>query len=602
MGRIVISRWILKISKEEWWFRFLCVLGCIGWIESVAAKTDERENTSPRIVNIVCFIRQTDYRLKDADAHLFEAVRRQINLFRAYDLPATFLLEYDALVNPLYPELLKKELDDRSEIGAWWEITQPQAEAAGIKWRGEHPWVSHANIAFSTGYTLEEREKLTDVYMAKFKEIFGTYPKSVGSWFIDAHTLVYMYEKYHIVASCNCKDQRGTDGYTLWGGYWNQAYYPSRVNGYMPAQTSEAQIPVPVFRMLGSDPIYQYDDGLGRERQGVISLEPVYPESGADPKWVDYFLESLVNQPCLAFNYAQAGQENSFTWPAMQAGLEMQMPLLESLREEGKVRIETLGRSGEWFKKTFAVTPATAVTALTDVREQGNRTVWFNSRYYRANLLWEKQGFRFRDFHLFDERYASAYFDKAGKGNQFLFYTLPVVDGFGWSRADDRAGLRVMRLDEKGNKQKELVLGNPVVVEMNSDQLKQTPSSMETGRDGTQASCSAPKTGNNVLSVACDDGEGNSFQFIFKEDCFELVAHSPSPAFRWALELTAPDPSDLPFTTIGNQAVDAVFDGFAYRIVCRKGKAEATARAKSVFRLIPSDNRLVIDCTNGRKK
>ena len=89
--------------------------------------------------------------------------------------------------------------------------------AAGIKWRGEHSWVSHANIAFSTGYTKEERERLVDVYMAKFKEIFGTYPKSIGSWFIDAHTLGYMYDKYKIVASCNCKDQVGTDGYTMGG-------------------------------------------------------------------------------------------------------------------------------------------------------------------------------------------------------------------------------------------------------------------------------------------------------------------------------------------------------------------------------------------------
>ena len=50
----------------------------------------------------------------------------------------------------------------------------------------------------------------------------------------------------------------------------------------MPAQTEEGQIPVPIFRMLGSDPIYQYDDGLGQERQGVISLEPVYEKAGMD--------------------------------------------------------------------------------------------------------------------------------------------------------------------------------------------------------------------------------------------------------------------------------------------------------------------------------
>ena len=188
--------------------------------------------------------------------------------------------------------------------------------------------------------------------MAKFKEIFGTYPKSVGSWFIDAHTLGYMYDKYKIVASCNCKDQVGTDGYTLWGGYWNQAYYPIRVNAYMPAQTEEGQIPVPIFRMLGSDPIYQYDDGLGQERQGVISLEPVYEKAGMDRRWVDYFLESIVDQPCLAFNYAQAGQENSFTWSNMSEGLEMQIPILDSLRKENKIRVETLGESGAWFKES----------------------------------------------------------------------------------------------------------------------------------------------------------------------------------------------------------------------------------------------------------
>lgn len=150
--------------------------------------------------------------MENADSLLYETVCEQVKLVNKYDLPATFLLQYDALINPLYQDLLKSKLNDHSEIGAWWELTQPQIEAAGIKWRGEHSWVSHANIAFSTGYTKEERERLVDVYMAKFKEIFGTYPKSVGSWFIDAHTLGYMYDKYKIVASCNCKRPSG-DGW-----------------------------------------------------------------------------------------------------------------------------------------------------------------------------------------------------------------------------------------------------------------------------------------------------------------------------------------------------------------------------------------------------
>lgn len=549
-------------------FIVFCCAGCRS-----AGEKPVESAAAPRIINIINFIRQTDYRVENADSLLYETVCEQVKLVNKYDLPATFLLQYDALINPLYQDLLKSKLNDHSEIGAWWELTQPQIEAAGIKWRGEHSWVSHANIAFSTGYTKEERERLVDVYMAKFKEIFGTYPKSVGSWFIDAHTLEYMYDKYKIVASCNCKDQVGTDGYTLWGGYWNQAYYPSRINAYMPAQTEEGQIPVPIFRMLGSDPIYQYDDGLGQERQGVISLEPVYEKAGMDRRWVDYFLESIVNKPCLAFNYAQAGQENSFTWSNMSKGLEMQIPILDSLRKENKIWVETLGESGAWFKECFKVTPATAVTTLTDVRGEGNKTVWFNSRYYRANLLWEKGTFRFRDIHLFDESYKSVYLEKPGDGNQFLFYTLPVVDGFMWSEGLDRAGLRIVRLDKDGDKE-ELSLDHPVVTEIGKD----------------------------TLVVSAEDSKGHAFKITFYETRFEVAALSKEADFSWALELKAAAGKELPFTVIEDKAVNASFDGFNYVITCEKGHIRKPESGSDyVFRIFPSDQEIVIDCTNARK-
>jgi len=85
--------------------------------------------------------------------------------------------------------------------------------------RGTFPWDWHADVGFATGYTPEEREKLVDVYMAKFVE---------------------------------------------------------------------GQIPVPIFRMLGSDPIYQYEAGLGGSSQHVVSPEllsdtyyRIAPASGA---------------------------------------------------------------------------------------------------------------------------------------------------------------------------------------------------------------------------------------------------------------------------------------------------------------------------------
>lgn len=540
-----------------------CLVSCMAYGQPKSTVTDD----SPRIINIVNFIRQTDYRVKNADSLLFEAVEEQIKLVNQYGFPATFLFQYDALINPAYQALMKTQLHERCEIGAWWEITQPHVEAAGIQWRGEHSWVSHANIAFTTGYTPEEREKLADVYMAKFKEIYGYYPKSVGSWFIDSHTLAYLYEKYGIVASSNCKDQIGTDGYTLWGGYWNQAYYPSRLNAYMPAQHSESQIPVPIFRMLGSDPIYQYDTGLGRSRQGVISLEPVYTESGMDQRWVEYFLDAIVNQPSLAFNYAQAGQENSFTWREMKKGLLMQFPLFDSLRRENKIRLETLSESGLWFKEQFPVTPATAVTALSDVRNEGRKTVWYNSRFYRANLLWENGTFRFRDIHLFDERFESSYFKTAGTGGQFFYYTLPVVDGFQWSTPDHRAGLRFVRLDYAG-KVSEILLGDPEVTEIAGDQLQ----------------------------VRCSDELGNVFTIRFHESRIEISCAPNEKGFLWQLELRGPKPVEFPFKAIQKKRIDANFRDFSYTIRSKKGTFLAVnGEEGTAFRIIPKRQEVVID-------
>lgn len=541
-------------------------------VNSITAGNTEsnKKEESPRIINIVNFIRQTDYRLQNSDALLFEAVEKQVDLVNKYNFPATFLFQYDALINPKYQKLMKTKLNSQSELGAWWEITQPHVEAAGIKWRGEHSWVSTANIAFTPGYTQKEREKLVDVYMEKFKEIYGKYPKSVGSWFIDSHTLEYMYEKYGIVASCNCKDQVGTDGYTLWGGYWNQAYYPSKKNAYMPAQTTAGQIPVPVFRMLGSDPIYQYDAGIGSNHQGVITLEPVYKDGGGNKQWVEYFMESVADEPCLAFNYAQAGQENSFTWAGMGKGLEMQFPIFDTLKKAGKIRVETMEESGMWFKKQFSKTPATAFTTLVDVRNEGNKSVWYNSRFYRSNLYWEKDGFCFRDIHLFDENYKSEYLDTPGTGGQFFYYTLPVVDRFHWSTPDDKIGLRVVKLDKNGKKT-ELVLTDPIVSE---------PS----------------KT---VLKVTSKDMNGNNFIFTFSEDNIDITCKATEKDFDWALELRVPQERTdrLPFKQFEKSSIKSEFRGFAYNITCKKGNIMKGNATDYVLRLVPSGNKLIIDCT-----
>lgn len=464
-------------------FGFVLGLFAVFTCLTMSAASDE-----PRIVNIYNFIRNSDFRIKNSEDVLLDCTRRQIDLLKQYNQSATWALQYDALINPDYPKLLKERLGKNDEIAAWWEIPRQLAEKAGIKWRGRYDWDPEAHVGFSPGYNPDERRRLVDAYMTDFKKIFGFYPKTVGSWFIDEVTLEYMADKYGVIASCNCKDQIGTDFYTLWGGYWNQAYYPSRVNAYMPAQTRQGQINIPIFRMLGSDPIYQH--GV---TPGLISLEPVYQHGGGGmPEWVDWFIRCLVEQPSLAFAYTQAGQENSFGWDAMQKGLTNQISLLAELAKVGKIRVETLEQSGRWFRKKFPLTPPTCVVALDDWKNEGCKTVWYDSRFYRVNILWERESFFIRDIHCFDERIVSPTHKKPLTQSSLVYETLPVVDWASWSDGGRKlAGMFPVIILAGGKTSPMQPDGNPVVKELNA----------------TDLSIMQPLKGGGTFSIICGEAK-----------------------------------------------------------------------------------------------
>ncbi len=516
---------------------------------------------SPRFVNIINFIRQCEPRIDwITEDVLYETVVEQIEIMKRHDLKGTFLLQYDALMDTRYQKLLKELPPEMFEIGAWWEIPQPLVENSGYQWRGRYPWDWHADVGFATGYSPQEREVLTDTYMADFKKIFGVYPKSVGSWFIDAHTLKYMHDRYGIIASCNCKDQIGTDGYTMWGGYWSQGYYPSKKNAYMPAQHADNQIPVPIFRMLGSDPIHQYDSGLGGNHQRVVSLEPVYADGGGNADWCRWYFDAFVDGAAMDYGYTQAGQENSFAWKRMARGFEIQMPLIARLRNEGKVTVKTLCETGNWFRDKYQVTPPTSVTVLNDHSEKNQKTVWFNSRFYRANLLWDQGTMRFRDIHLFDETVASDYLTKRGTSTQCDYYTLPVVDGFRWSSLQAVAGLRL-----------------------------KTTQGLEL--EGDDPEVDDRKEGELVVRWPIHSPQGE-FLLRFTESTVEISSKGVVND-NWLLELTGDKKANLPFRDVKPRTLSCIYKNANYSISATTGSF--TTGTDFDLRIVPEKNQVKLD-------
>jgi hypothetical protein len=523
-------------------FVYTLMAGCL----IAGAGTIPDQSQGPRIVNLYNFIRNSDFRLGNSEDVLFDCTRHQIELLKRVKLPATWALQYDALINPRYPQLLKAELSTNDEIAAWWEIPRPLAEKAGLLWRGRHDWDPAANVGFSPGYTPDERRKLVDVYMADFKKTFGAYPKTVGSWYIDEITLAYLAEKYGIVASCNCKDQIGTDFYTLWGGYWNQAYYPSRLNAYMPAQTRSGQINVPIFRMLGSDPIYQH--GV---TPGMFTLEPVYPDAGGSSEWVNWFMGNFIRQPPLAFAYVQTGQENSFGWEAMKNGLTEQAESLASLAQSGRIRVETLAQSGQWFRRHFSVTPPTAVVALDDWKHQGRKTIWYDSRYYRLNLLWQDGLCFIRDLHCFDQSLVSSTHDTALTATSLSYETLPIMDWARWSGpANSGIGMWPVLLSSNDLAAPMIPEGEPSVKEAGAKAL-------EIGQ---------PIQGGGNLSIICEEG---------KIVCTAIDGRGQPLAWGWKLAGGAKQSAVV--QSVSADAISYLFNGIRYQLrlprhsgICRR--------------------------------
>ena len=115
--------------------------------------------------------------------YMLEPVREQIKLAKEYNVPVTFLLQYDALIDPRFLEIIKAEDPEIVEVGAWFETPKQLVEAAGLKWRGREgfTWDWYNEVGFLIGYTPDERKILIDTYFEKFKETFGYYPQVVGS-------------------------------------------------------------------------------------------------------------------------------------------------------------------------------------------------------------------------------------------------------------------------------------------------------------------------------------------------------------------------------------------------------------------------------------
>lgn len=313
------------------------------------------------------------------------AVKKQLDYLSSKNIPATWLLRFDALENKEITSLLKTST--KQEKGLFLEITPNLAKTAKVSYRPSKEWFRPPNI-FLTGFSLSDRYKIIDTLFVNFKTVFGSYPTSVGAWWIDASSLKYMQEKYGITAGMIVADQFSTDSYQIWGQYWGAPYYPYDRNVLIPARSESEKIPVVITQWAVRDPFNGYGRGVEDSTYSVQSNDYLdYHHLD-----INYFgkLFDIYTKQKNPIGQLTIGLENSFDWNKYGNEYEKQIDLITS-------EAITMYDFAAKYKKLFPeVSPAIAFYSQ-DPLGTNSSVVWFMNPYYRAGLFINRDGVFFRD-------------------------------------------------------------------------------------------------------------------------------------------------------------------------------------------------------------
>jgi hypothetical protein len=304
---------------------------------------------------------------------LLASLKAQWQVTKDAGVRATWLFQYGALANSGMTQFAKTEMQGE-EFGLLFEIDRDYAEKSGIAFRGQGAWYGSDGL-FLDSYDRSERHKLIDTAFAKFKEVFGNYPKTVGAWWIGGDSLTYMQEKYGITAAMRASDQFNLDFYSIWGTPWDIPYLPSKANEGMPAASFEQSAKVVVLQWAIRDPVRGYADPL-------YSLQD-YSAKGYTTDYVDYLASIYLQKP---FGNFVIGLENGGTQEKFQQNYQTILYKAKEIQTSGKADILLARDYAQQYLSQKKVFAGSTYFLSTDYKSQ-DQSFWYMSPNYRALIV-----------------------------------------------------------------------------------------------------------------------------------------------------------------------------------------------------------------------
>lgn len=266
-------------------------------------------------------------------------------------------------------------------------------------------------------FSEEDKRQIIDDVFSMFYEKFGFYPKSTGSYFLDAYTINYIKEKYPSVtcAIATCWEEGpkayhtcNNSWYTFMdGGPWNP-WIPSKINSHCPAFNKDDDSGIVAIPHLSRDLLACFDgngSNFGTHPQNVIRGMIYYKDQ--NNRWQYPYLYNLIDE------YRHLGKyNNGYSYNMMFVGpgwlnkkgrWEAPYELLRQsyedgcayygkLKKEGKLIDMTMEEFATFYRQTKTYTEPECALWKDILYGSNKQYFWYVDPYIRTCLDFNQGG------------------------------------------------------------------------------------------------------------------------------------------------------------------------------------------------------------------
>lgn len=255
-------------------------------------------------------------------------------------------------------------------------------------------------------FSMEDKKSIVDDVFGKFYEIFGFYPESTGSYYMDAELVGYIKEKYPSVkcAVATCWEEGpkayhtcNNSWYTLMdGGPW-APWIPSKQNIHAPAANESEDIGIVAIPHLSRDLIACYDgngSNFGTHPQNVLRGMSYDTKTWEFPylyNLIDQYrsLEKYNNGYAYNMQFVGPGWLNKMgRWEApyelLKKSYEDGMAYYGDLKKEGLLEDQTMSEFADYFRKKKTYTEPECALWRDILYGSNKQLFWYCDPYMRA--------------------------------------------------------------------------------------------------------------------------------------------------------------------------------------------------------------------------